>query len=84
MLRAVLFRVLQLIIAVLCVSETMFSQASPEPSPLSLQQAATIALEKNPLRKAAMADTKAASAGIQEARSFLMPHITFSETGDTG
>lgn len=76
--------ILRLVVAVLCVSGTMFSQASPEPSSLSLQQAATIALETNPLRKAALANTKAASAGIQEARSFLMPHITFSETGTRG
>jgi outer membrane protein len=62
----------------------MFSQAPPAPSPLSLQQAATIAMEKNPLRKAALADTKASSADIQEARSFLIPHVTFSETGTRG
>ncbi len=41
-------------------------------------------MEKNPLRKAALADTKAASAGIQEARSFLMPRVTFSETATRG
>ncbi|MGD0471331.1 MAG: TolC family protein [Terriglobales bacterium] len=62
----------------------MSSQAPPEPSPLSLQQAASIALEKNPLRKAAVADTKAASAGVREAQSFLMPHVTFSELGTRG
>jgi len=62
----------------------MSSQAPPEPSALSLQQAVTIAMEKNPLRKAALAETKAASAGIQEARSFLMPRVTFSETGARG
>jgi len=78
------FLVLQLVVVVLCAARTMFSQAPPEPTPLSLQQAATIAMEKNPLRKAALADTKAASAGIQEARSFLVPHITFSETGTRG
>jgi outer membrane protein len=78
------FPILRLVVAVFCVSGTMFPQASPEPSPLSLQQAATIAMEKNPLRKAALADTHAASAGIQEARSFLMPHITLSETGTRG
>ena len=78
------FPILRLVVAVLCVSGTMFSQASPEPSPLSLQQAATIAMEKNPLRKAALADTKAASAGVQEARSFLMPRINFSETATRG
>jgi outer membrane protein len=55
-----------------------------EPSPLTLQQAVTIALEKNPLRKAAIADTEAASAGVREARSFLLPHLTFSETAMRG
>ncbi|MGA9416243.1 MAG: TolC family protein [Terriglobales bacterium] len=49
-----------------------------------MQQAASIALEKNPLRKAAVADTKAASAGVREAQSFLMPHVTFSELGTRG
>ncbi|MGB8906639.1 MAG: TolC family protein, partial [Candidatus Sulfotelmatobacter sp.] len=44
----------------------------------------TIALEKNPLRKAAIADTRAASAGVREARSFLMPHLSFSETATRG
>jgi outer membrane protein len=78
------FPILRLVVAVFCVSGTMSPQASPEPSPLSLQQAAAIAMEKNPLGKAALADTKAASAGIQQARSFLMPHITFSETGTRG
>ncbi len=76
--------ILQFAFVAVCVVGTSFSQASPEPSPLSLQQAATIALEKNPMRKAAMADTKAASAGVQEARSFLMPHIAFSEMGMRG
>ncbi|HYL12183.1 MAG TPA: TolC family protein [Terriglobales bacterium] len=55
-----------------------------EPTALSLQQAVTIALEKNPLRKAAIADTEAASAGVREARSSLFPHLTFSETAMLG
>jgi outer membrane protein TolC len=62
----------------------MFSQVSPEPAPLSLSLAASMALEKNPLRKAATADTKVASAGVREAQSFLMPHLTFSETATRG
>jgi hypothetical protein len=37
-------------------------------TPLTLPQAVSIALEKNPLRKAALADQKAVSAGIKEAR----------------
>lgn len=73
-----------LILALFCVTERSFSQTPTEPSALSLQQAARIALEKNPLRKAAQADTKAASAGVQEAQSFLMPHVTFSELATRG
>lgn len=53
-------------------------------APLTLQEAANIALEKNPLRKAALADIKAASAGVHEAQSFLMPHVTFSEQATRG
>ncbi|MFZ0732821.1 MAG: TolC family protein [Candidatus Sulfotelmatobacter sp.] len=71
----------QLLVFILCVTGLVYSQAvaGPSPSPLSLPQAATIALEKNPLHKAALADTKAAAASIREAQSFLMPHISFSE-----
>jgi outer membrane protein TolC len=43
-----------------------------------------IALEKNPERKAALADVRAASADVKEARSFLLPHINFSETATRG
>ncbi len=60
------------------------AQQEAQPSSLTLQQAVTIALEKNPLRKAAAADAKAASAGVREARSFLMPHLSFSETATRG
>jgi len=63
---------------------TISSQSAPEASPVSLQQAAGIALEKNPLRKAALADSKAASAGVREAQSFLMPHVSFSELASRG
>jgi len=74
-------------LAVLCVlSLSVFaaSQQTAEPSPLTLPQAVKIALEKNPLRKAAIADTKVASAGVRGARSFLMPHLSFSETASRG
>jgi len=60
------------------------AQQEAQPSPLTLQQAVNIALEKNPVRKVAIADTKAASAGVREARSFLMPHLSFSETASRG
>jgi outer membrane protein len=65
-----------------CVSAS--AQQEVQPSSLTLQQAVKIALEKNPLRKAAIADTKAASAGVREARSSLMPHLSFSEMGMRG
>ena len=51
---------------------------------LTLRQAAQVAIEKNPLRKAAIADTKVASAEVREARSFLIPHLSFSETATRG
>jgi len=54
-----------------------WAQNSAEP--LTLRDAANIALEKNPIRKAALADTRAASAGVHEAQSYLLPHLTFSE-----
>ncbi len=58
--------------------------AQEDAPPLALSQAVRIALEKNPLRKAAIAETKAASAGVRGARSFLMPRLTFSETATRG
>ncbi len=60
------------------------AQQAAQSSSLTLLQAVNIALEKNPLRKAAIADTKAALAAVREARSFLMPHLSFSETATRG
>lgn len=68
----------------LCVPNLVFAQQTHEPSPLTLQQAVNIALGKNPERKAALADTKAASADVLEARSSLLPHVAFSETATDG
>src|ERR1700693_1109115 len=62
----------------------LFGQQLPQPTPLTLRQAVNIALEKNPQRKAALADTRAASADVKQARSFLLPHVTFSETATAG
>jgi outer membrane protein len=59
-------------------------QQATAPSALTLQQVVQIALEKNPQRKAAIADAKAASADVREARSLLMPHLSFSETASRG
>jgi outer membrane protein TolC len=48
-------------------------------TPLTLEKAVNIALEKNAVRKAALADQKAAGAGVNLARSALLPHLVFSE-----
>lgn len=56
-------------------------QPAEQPStPLTLPQAVKIALESNPALKAALADRKAASADLRQARSAILPHILFSET----
>ena len=48
--------------------------------PITLEQAIQIALEKNPLRKAALADQKAAAAGVKQAQSLLLAaHRVFRE-----
>lgn len=74
----------QTLLLVTCVPTLVFAQQTQERAPLTLQQAVSIALEKNPGRKAALADTKVASADVREARSFLLPHATFSETATRG
>lgn len=68
---------------VVLLGDVAYAQAAPASS-LTLQQAVTIALEKNPWRKAALAETSAASAGVQGARSVLLPRLTFSETATRG
>jgi outer membrane protein TolC len=78
------FKVVLSIVTLWLTFASASAQQEAQPSPLTLKQAVTIALEKNPLRKAAIADTKAASAGVHEARSLLMPHLSFSETATRG
>src|SRR5690242_13418890 len=53
-------------------------------NPLSLQQAVSMALEKNPQRRMAVADQRAAEAGVQEARSALLPRVSFTESATRG
>jgi len=60
------------------------AQAQQERSPLTIQQAVKIALEKNPARKVSLADNRAASAQITTARSYLLPQVSFSETAMRG
>ena len=68
----------------LSLPRPLSAQRTEPLSPLTLPQAVGIALEKNPERKAALADVRAASADVKEARSFLLPHINFSETATRG
>jgi outer membrane protein len=68
-----------LTVAMLLRTLTPASTYGQGPSPITLQQAVKIALEKNPARKVALADTKAASADVKQARSSFLPHILFSE-----
>jgi outer membrane protein len=72
------------VILACCLPGTLFAQVNPTPGPLTLQQAVTIALERNPQHKVALADTKVASADIRVARSALLPHATFSEAATRG
>ena len=68
----------------MCLPLMSASAQQGQLSSLTLQQAVSIALEKNPQRRVALADTKAASADVREARSLLMPRLTFSETATRG
>jgi outer membrane protein len=67
-----------------CAPISLVAQQTTGSTPLTLPQAVSIAMEKNPERKAALADTKAASADVKEARSYLLPHVSFSETATRG
>ena len=66
-------------LALLVLPAALFAQ-----QPLTLRDAVQMALEKNPLRKVAMAETRIARANVREARSALFPRIVFSETAIRG
>lgn len=59
----------------LLVPATLLGQQS-----LTLRQAVDIALEKNPARKAALAEVRASQAGVREVRAVLLPSINFTES----
>jgi len=70
------------IIAASTLLTNAYTQQSPPP--LTLQQAVTIALHKNPIHKAAVAETRVSSSDVRAGRSFLLPHLSFSETATRG
>ena len=66
------------------VTASLLAATALAQTPLSLQQAVSMALEKNPQRKMAAADQRAAEAGLQEARSALLPRVSFTESATRG
>ncbi len=60
------------------------SAAQAAGTPLTLPQAVSMALGKNPLRKAAQADIRISLAAVREARSPLLPKIMFTESAVRG
>lgn len=65
-----------LVFLLIALCRTAFGQAEP----LTLSQAVAVALERNPQRKAAMAEIRGARAGVREAQSGYLPRLGFSET----
>lgn len=72
------------LLSLILMTGVLSSAAAQEPARLSLSQAAAMALEKNPLRKAAAAEQRASLADIRMARSAFLPTITFSESATRG
>ena len=62
----------------LLVAVSVYASVAQEPQSLTLDRAVALALEKNPVRKAALAETRVANADTRQAKSSLMPHIAFT------
>src|ERR1700674_3471039 len=75
---------LMILLLAFSIPGLLLAQQAQRPSPLTLQQGVSISLERNPERKAALADTKAFSADVKEARAVLLPPVTFSERATLG
>ena len=60
------------------------SALAQAPTPLTLPQAVSMALEKNPLRKAALADVRISLAAVRESKAPLLPRIMFGENVTRG
>jgi outer membrane protein TolC len=70
-------------IAVVCLT-LILPLGAQDTISLSLAEAVRQTLAHNPLHKAAVADTKAAAAGVREARAPMLPRITFAENFTAG
>jgi outer membrane protein len=60
------------------------STSAQQTSPLTLEQAVQMAMERNPAHKLALADTRASLEDVRAAKSSLLPHATFSEIATRG
>lgn len=65
----------------LLATSSVWAQGS---SPLTLKRAVSIALERNPFRKMALADAASAQAGVTLSRSSFFPIVSVSETATVG
>jgi outer membrane protein len=73
------------LLATAAVLAALLSSASAQPStPLTLAEAVQMTLDKNPMHKAALADTKAALASVREAQAPLLPRLMFAENVTRG
>ncbi|MGE5113150.1 MAG: TolC family protein [Acidobacteriaceae bacterium] len=70
--------------AIFAFAGLMSLHALGQTAPLTKAQAVAIALERNPFRKMAVADERAANAGIGMAQAAFFPRVTFSETATDG
>ncbi len=78
-----LYRMCTVVIALAAMlSPSLLAQEAA--APITLPQAVSMALEKNPLHKAALAGTHISLAEIRVARSPLMPKIMFTESAVRG
>ena len=68
-------RVAVLFVVTMALARTGLAQREP----LTLSQSVMIALERNPQRKASLAETRATRASKKEAQSAYLPRLTFSE-----
>jgi len=77
-------RVFHFLKCVAAVSFLAIALAGLSQTPLDLPTAIAIALEKNPARKMALADTQIAHAQVALAQSGFLPRISFAETATIG
>ena len=82
--RAIQLPRLALVATAMALALASVSGSAQTTTPLTLPQAVSMALEKNPMHKAAMADVQIGNAAIREARAPLMPKVTFTESAERG